>query len=145
VAGAVGMGAVVLGTAPAGAAVVAAPSGAVVVGADVGGEVADVLGAWGVGAADCPTTTPTDVLAPDGGRLPSRLASGRLVVASTVVTAPIATANTTAAASVTRCQRSGWAGGVSASVSPAAVRRSVRRSHRWATPASGRTRRWPRP
>jgi hypothetical protein len=51
VAGAEALGAVVLGTAPAGA-VVAAPTGAVVVGADVGGVVAEVPGARGVGAAD---------------------------------------------------------------------------------------------
>jgi hypothetical protein len=48
-----------------------------------------------------------------------------------VVTAPIAIANTAAAASATRCQRSGWAGGVPASASPPALRASVRRSHRW--------------
>jgi hypothetical protein len=132
VVGAVALGAVVLGTVPAGVVVVTTPAGAVVVGADVGGEVAEVLGARGVGAADCPTTTPTDVLAPGGGWLPSRLASGRLAVASTVVTAPIAIANTAAAASATRCQRIGWAGGVPASVSPLALRWSVRRIHRWA-------------
>jgi hypothetical protein len=130
VVGAVVLGAVVLGTAPAGAVVVTTPAGTVV-GADVGGEVAEGLGARGVGAADHPTTTPTDVLAPDGGRLPSRLASGRLAVASTVVTAPIASANTAAAASATRCQWIGRAGGVPASTSPPLLRRSLRRSHPW--------------
>jgi hypothetical protein len=79
---------------PAGAVVVTTPAGAVVVGADVGGEVVEVPGARGVGAAGCSTTTPTDVLAPGCGWPPSRLASGRLAVASTVVTAPMAIANT---------------------------------------------------
>ena len=101
--GAVALGAVVLGTVPAGAAIVTTPAGAVV----VGGEVAEVPGARGVGGADCPTTTPTDVLAPRCGWLPSRLASGRLATASTVVTAPIAIANTAAATTATRCQRIG--------------------------------------
>jgi hypothetical protein len=132
VVGAVALGDVVLEMAPVGAVVVTTPTGAVVVGADAGGQLVEVPGACGVGAADCPTTTPTDVLAPDGGWLPSRLASGRLAVASTVVTAPIAIANTAAAASATRCQRIGWAGGVSASISPPALRARVRRSHRWA-------------
>ena len=104
---AVALGAVVLGTAPAGAVVVTSPPGAAVVGANAGGKVAEVPGARGVGAPDCPTTTPTDVLPPRDGGLPSRLASGRPAVASTVVTAPIATANTAAAASTTRCQRIG--------------------------------------
>jgi hypothetical protein len=128
-------GAVVLGTASGGAAVVAAPTGAVVVGAEAGGKLAEVPGARGARAADppaSPTTTPTDVLAPGGGRRPSRLASGRPAVAPTVVTAPIASANTTAAASATRGQRTGWAGGVAASVWPPALRSSVRRSQRWA-------------
>jgi hypothetical protein len=101
-------GAVVLGTAPAGAAVVAAPTGAVVVGAEAGGTVAEVPGARGARAADrpaSPTTTPTDVLAPGGGRLPSRLASGRPAAASTAVTAPTASANTTAAATAARGYR----------------------------------------
>src|SRR5215218_1771101 len=88
VVGPVALAAVVLGTAPA------------------GGEVAEVPGARGARVADCPTTTPTEVLPPCGGWLPSRLASGRPAVASTVVTAPIAIANTTAAASTT-CQRIG--------------------------------------
>ena len=131
VVGAVALGAVVLETVSVGAVVVTSLAGAVVVGADVGGEVAAVPGVRGVGAADCPTTTPTEVLPPRDGALPSRLASGRPVVASTVVTAPIATANTAAAASATRCQRSGRAGGVPASASPPALRGSVRRSHRW--------------
>lgn len=48
-----------------------------------------------------------------------------------MVTAPIAIANTAAAASATRCQRTGWAGGVLAWVSPPALLGSVRRSHRW--------------
>ena len=122
----VALGAVVVGTVPAGAVVVTSPSGAVV----VGGEVAAVPGARGVGAAECPTTTPTEVLPPRDGALPSRLASGRPAVASTVVTAPIATANTAAAANATRCQRSAGAGGMPASVSPPALRTSVRRSHR---------------
>jgi hypothetical protein len=56
---AVALGAVVLRTVPAGAVVGATPTGAVVVGADV----AEVPGARGAGAADCPTITPTDVLA----------------------------------------------------------------------------------
>jgi hypothetical protein len=107
VAGPVALAAVVLGTAPAGAVVAASPTGAVVVGADAGGEVAEVPGARGARVADCPTTTPTEVLPPCGGWLPSRLASGRPAVGSTVVTAPIAIANTTAAASTTRCQRIG--------------------------------------
>lgn len=144
VVGAVALGAVVLGMVPVSAVVVTTPTGAVVVGADAGGEVVEVLGAWGVGVADCPTTTPTDVLAPRGG-LPSRLASGRLAVASTVVTAPIAIANTAAAASATRCQWIGWAGGVSASISLLGLRRSVRRSHRWADVSEWAHRRWPRP
>ena len=131
VVGAVALGAVVVGTAPAGMVVVTTPAGTVLVGTDAGGEVAEVPGARGVGAADCPTTTPTEVLPPDGGRLPSRLASGRLAAASTVVTAPIATANTTAAATATRCQRIGWTPSVPASVSPPALRSSVRRSQRW--------------
>jgi hypothetical protein len=71
------------------------------------------------------------VLPPRDGALLTRLASGRPTPASTVVTAPIAIANT-AAASATRCQRTGWAGGVPVSVSPPALRRSVCRSHRWA-------------
>jgi hypothetical protein len=108
----VAAGTVVLGTAPGGAAVVAAPTGAVVVGADAGGEVAEVPGARTAAPPACPTTTPTDVLAPGCGRRPSRLASGRPAVASTVVTAPIASADTTAAATATRCQRIGRAAGV---------------------------------
>jgi hypothetical protein len=132
VVGAVAPEVVVVGTVPAGAVVVTTPPGTVVVGADAGGEVTEMPGARRVGAADCLTTTPTEVLAPDGGRLPSRLASGRPAVASTVVTAPIAIANTATAASATRCQRSGRAAGVSASISLPALRRSVRRSHRWA-------------
>jgi hypothetical protein len=104
---AVALGAVVLGTVPAGAVVGATPTGAVVVGADAGGDIAEVPGARGAGAADCPTITPTDVLAPRCGWLPSRLASGRPAAASTVVTAPIAVANTTAAAAAIRCQRIG--------------------------------------
>jgi hypothetical protein len=130
VVGAVAMGAVVLETVPAGAVVVTTPAGAVVAGADGAGEVAEVPGAGGVGAADSPTTTPTDVLAPPCGWLPSRLASGRPAAASTVVTTPIAVANTTAAATAIRCQRIGWAGGVPASASPPVLRTSVRRSHR---------------
>lgn len=133
VVGAVALGAVVLETVSVGAVVVTSLAGAVVVAADVGGEVAAVPGARGVGAADCPTTTtPTEVLPPRDGALPSRLASGRPAVASTVVTAPIASANTAAAASATRCQRSGRAGGMPTSASPPALRGSVRRSHRWA-------------
>jgi hypothetical protein len=54
VVGAVALGAVVLGTAPAGTVVVTSPSGTVVVGADAGGEVTEVPGACGAGAADCP-------------------------------------------------------------------------------------------
>jgi hypothetical protein len=128
---AVALGAVVLGTVPAGTVVGATPTGAVVVDADAGGDMAEVPGARGARAADCPTTTPTDVLAPRGGWLPSRLASGRLATASTVVTAPIAIASTTAAATAIRCQRIGWAGGVPASASLPTLRTSVRRSHRW--------------
>ena len=45
------VGTVVLGTAPAGAAVVAAPTGALVVGTDADGKVGEVPGARGVGAA----------------------------------------------------------------------------------------------
>jgi hypothetical protein len=78
VVGAVAVGAVVVGMAPVGAVVVTAPAGTVVVGADVAGEVVEVPGAWGVGAADCPTTAPTDVLAP-GGRVPAFCRYVRLV------------------------------------------------------------------
>jgi hypothetical protein len=48
----VALGAVLLGTASAGAVVVATPTGAVVVGADAGGDVVEVPGARGARAVD---------------------------------------------------------------------------------------------
>ena len=102
--GEVVVAAVVLGTVPAvGAVVLGTPTGVVVVGAGLDGDVdvVDVAGARVAGGADrsAPaTTTPTEVLAPCCGRLPTRLASGCLATASTQVIA----------ATATRCQRIGW-------------------------------------
>ena len=112
--GEVVVAAVVLGTVPAvGAVVLGTPTGVVVVGAGLDGDVdvVDVAGARVAGGADrsAPaTTTPTEVLAPCCGRLPTRLASGCLATASTQVIAPTAIPKATAAATATRCQRIGW-------------------------------------
>jgi hypothetical protein len=133
---------VVLGTVPAGAVAVGTPSGAVVVGAGPDGDVdvVDVAGARVAGGADrsAPaTTTPTEVLAPGRGRLPTKLASGCLATASTPVIAPTAIPKATTAATATRCQRIGWGG---ASLAPSSLapacsptrRTSERRATLWA-------------
>jgi hypothetical protein len=109
--------AVVLGTVPAGAVVVGTATGAVVVGtatvvvgADRDGEVVDVAGArvaGGAGLSASATTTPTEVLAPCRGRLPTKLASGCLATASMPVIAPTAIPNASTAATATRRQRIG--------------------------------------
>jgi hypothetical protein len=115
--GAVVTAAVVLGTVPAGAVVVGTATGAVVVGtatvvvgADRDGEVVDVAGArvaGGAGLSASATTTPTEVLAPCGGRLPTKLASGCCATASMPVIAPTAIPNASTAATATRRQRIG--------------------------------------
>ncbi len=132
--------AVVLGTVPVGTVVVAAATGAVVVeaatgavvvGTDPDGEVADVAGARVAGEADLAapaTTTPTEVLAPCCGRLPTKLASGCWATASTPVITPIAIPNAATAATATRRQRSGRGCAVPAASSPSPARWSTRRS-----------------
>jgi hypothetical protein len=134
--------AVVLGTVPAGAVVVGTPTRAVVVGAgpDLDVDVVDVAGAQVAGGADLSapaTTTPTEVLAPGRGRLPSKLASGCLATASTPVIAATAIPKATTAATATRCQRIGCgsASHAPSSLAPACSptrRTRERRATRWA-------------
>jgi hypothetical protein len=132
--------AVVLGTVPVGAVVVAAAAGvvvvgtapgAVVVGADPVGAVVDVAGTWVAGEADpsaLATTTPTEVLAPCCDRLPTKLASGCWATASTPVITPTAIPNAATAATATRRQRSGRGGAVLAVSSPPPASWPTRRS-----------------
>jgi hypothetical protein len=103
--------AVLLGTVAAGAVVVGTAAGAVVVGAGPDGDVVDVPGAWVAGGIDLSppaTTTPTDVLPPCRGWVPTKLASGWLATASTPVIATTAIPKASTAATATRCQRIGW-------------------------------------
>jgi hypothetical protein len=103
--------AVLLGTVAAGAVVVGTAAGAVVVGAGPDGDVVDVPGAWVAGGIDLSppaTTTPTDVLPPCRGWVPTKLASGWLATASTPVIAATAIPKASTAATATRCQRIGW-------------------------------------
>jgi hypothetical protein len=104
--------AVVLGTVRAGAVVVGTATGAVVVGAGPDGDVVvDVPGARVAGGIDLfppATTTPTDVLPPCRGWVPTKLASGCLATASTTVIAATAIPKASTAATATRCQRIGW-------------------------------------
>jgi hypothetical protein len=105
--------AVVLGTVRAGAVVVGTATGAVVVGAGPDGEVVDVTGARVAGGGDLSapaTTTPTDVLPPGRGWVPTKLASGCLATASTTVIAATAIPKASTAATATRCHRIGWSG-----------------------------------
>jgi hypothetical protein len=102
--------AVVLGTVPAGVVVVGTAAGAVVVGAEPDGEMVAVPGdrvAGGDRSAPPATTTPTDVLPPGRGRLPTKLASGWLATASATVMAATAIPKASTAATATRCQRIG--------------------------------------
>jgi hypothetical protein len=134
--------AVVLGIVLADADVGGASTGAVAVGAgpDDDTDVVDVAGARDAGEAEVSapaTTTPTEVLAPGRGRLPSKLASGCLATASTPVIAPTAIPKATTTATATRCQRIGWgsawmaASWLAAACSPTR-RTSERRATRWA-------------
>ena len=103
--------AVVLGTVGAGAVVVGTAAGAVVVGAGPDGDVVAVPGARVAGGIDLSppaTTTPTDVLPPCRGWVPTKLARGWLATASTPVIATTAIPKASAAATATRCQRIGW-------------------------------------
>jgi hypothetical protein len=103
--------AVLLGTVAAGAVVVGAAAGAVVVAADPDGDVVDVPGARVAGGVDRSppaTTTPTEVLPPGRGWVPTKLASGWLATASTPVMAATAIPKASTAATATRCQRIGW-------------------------------------
>jgi hypothetical protein len=131
---------VVLGTVRAGAVVVGTATGAVVVGADADGEVVDVAGARVAGGIDRSppaTTTPTDVLPPCRGWVPTKLASGWLATASTTVIAATAIPKASTAATATRCHRIGWG---CAWLSPSWLvpawwpsrRRSERRATLWA-------------
>jgi len=102
--------AVLLGTVAAGAVVVGTAAGAVVVGAGPDGDVVAVPGAWVAGGIDLyppATTTPTDVLRPCRGWVPTKLASGWLATASTPVIAATAIPKASTAATATRCQRIG--------------------------------------
>jgi hypothetical protein len=103
--------AVLLGAVAAGAVVVGAAAGAVVVAADPDGDVVDVPGARVAGGVDRSppaTTTPTEVLPPGRGWVPTKLASGWLATASTPVIAATAIPKASTAATATRCQRIGW-------------------------------------
>jgi hypothetical protein len=103
--------AVLLGTVAAGGVVVGTAAGAVVVGAGRDGDVVAVPGARVAGGADRSppaTTTPTEVLPPCRGWLPTKLASGWLATASTPVIATTAIPKASTAATATRCQRIGW-------------------------------------
>src|SRR5215218_4065954 len=103
--------AVLLGTVAAGAVVVGTAAGTVVVGADPDGDVVDVAGARVAGGVDRSppaTTTPTEVLPPCRGWVPTKLASGWLATASTPVIATTAIPKASTAATATRCQRIGW-------------------------------------
>ena len=103
--------AVLLGTVAAGAVVVGAAAGAVVVAADPDGDVVAVPGARVAGGVDRSppaTTTPTEVLPPARGWVPTKLASGWLATASTPVIAATAIPKASTAATATRCQRIGW-------------------------------------
>src|SRR5215218_9793461 len=132
--------AVLLGTVAAGAVVVGTTAGAVVVGAGPDGDVVDVPGAWVAGGVDLSppaTTTPTEVLPPCRGWVPTKLASGWLATASTPVIATTAIPKASTAATATRCQRIGWG---SASLAPSSLtsawsptrRTSERRATLWA-------------
>jgi hypothetical protein len=132
--------AVLLGTVAAGAVVVGTAAGAVVVGAGPDGDVVAVPGAWVAGGIDLSppaTTTPTDVLRPCRGWVPTKLASGWLATVSTPVIATTAIPKASTAATATRCQRIGWG---SASLAPSSLaptwsptrRTSERRATRWA-------------
>jgi hypothetical protein len=115
--------AVLLGTAAAGAVVVGTAAGAVVVAADPDGDVdaVDVPGprvAGGVNRSPPATTTPTEVLPPARGWVPTKLASGWLATASTPVMAATAIPKASTAATATRCQRIGWG---PASLSPSSL------------------------
>src|SRR5512133_1348530 len=103
--------AVLLGTVAAGAVVVGTAAGAVVVGAGPDGDAVDVPGARVAGGVDRSppaTTTPTEVLPPARGWVPTKLASGRLATASPPVMAATAIPKASTAATATRCQRIGW-------------------------------------
>jgi hypothetical protein len=105
--------AVLLGTVAAGAVVVGTAAVAVVVADDPDGDVdaVDVPGARVAGGVDRSppaTTTPTEVLPPARGWVPTKLASGRLATASTPVIAATAIPKASTAATATRCQRIGW-------------------------------------
>jgi hypothetical protein len=109
--GVVVVGAVLLGTVAAGAVVVGTAAGAVVVAAGPDGDVVDVPGARVAGGVDRSppaTTTPTEVLPPCCGWVPTKLASGWLATASTPVMAATAIPKASTAATATRCQRIGW-------------------------------------
>jgi hypothetical protein len=140
VAGAVVGTAVLLGTVAAGAVVVGTAAGAVVVGAGPDGDVVAVPGAWVAGGIDLSppaTTTPTDVLRPCRGWVPTKLASGWLATVSTPVIATTAIPKASTAATATRCQRIGWGSAslAASSLAPAwspTRRTSERRATLWA-------------
>ena len=134
--------AVLLGTVAAGAVVVGTAAGAVVVADGPDGDVdaVDVPGARVAGGVDRSppaTTTPTEVLPPARGWVPTKLASGWLATASTPVIAATAIPKASTAATATRCQRIGWgcASLAASSLAPACSltrRRSERRATLWA-------------